>query len=572
MDRQGKEDRDGAGRRAGKRGRRVPGPWYGAAAMFLLFLLVPPLQEAGRAQVPFPRISLVPFASGFTQPVQVTHAGDGSGVLYVVEQVGRIRTIRNGTVDASPFLDIAGRLIAGGESGLLGLAFSPDYAANGRFYVNYTRTPDGATVVARFLATGTPRVADPSSEEVLLVIAQPFANHNGGQIRFGPDGFLYIGMGDGGSGGDPDNNAQNPSTLLGKMLRIDVESGAAPYAIPPSNPFVGTAGFLGEIWALGFRNPWRFSFDRLTGDLYIGDVGQSGFEEVDFQPAGSPGGENYGWRIMEGNHCFGGAVCDPTGLVPPVAEYDHSQGCAVTGGTVYRGSAHPALTGVYFYADFCSGRIFGLLRDGPSWQSETLLIVPLAISSFGEDEAGNLYVTDHGGGAVHQVVAGNNPPAVPSLVSPADGQTGLPSSVEFRWNVSADSDGDPVTYLFFLDTDPLFPGTVPVPVAPPARTASAAGSGLRFLLPMAGLVLSGFFRRGGRVRAALAVLVLSAGLLLVSAQGCGGGWKTSSSGAQVVVHPVAGLAPGTAYFWKVAADDGTDSTESATRTFSTGSP
>jgi len=543
-----------------------------AAVALLFFLALPPGQSVCRAAVFFPRISLVPLATGFARPVQVTHAGDGSGLLYVVEQGGRIRTIRNGSVEPTPFLDISGRVLSGGEQGLLGLAFPPGYAANGRFYVNYTRTPDGATVVARYRAAGTPRVADPTSEEVLLVIGQPFANHNGGQVAFGPDGFLYIGMGDGGSGGDPQNNAQNPATLLGKMLRIDVEAGVQPYAIPPSNPFVGTAGFREEIWAQGLRNPWRFSFDRLTGDLYIGDVGQSAFEEIDFQPAGSPGGENYGWKIMEGSHCFGAAGCDNTGLVPPVAEYDHSQGCSVTGGRVYRGDAVPTLRGVYLYADFCSGRIFGLMPDGPTWRSETLLTVPLSISSFGEDEAGNLYVTDHAGGAVHRITAGNTPPSVPVLVSPVDGQAGLPTTVDFRWNVSVDPDGDPVTYRFFLDTDPSFAGTVPVPVVPTAGTASSSGTWIRFLFPAAALALSGLFRRGWRVRTAVTVLLLFTGLLISSLSSCGGSGGSQAPGTLVVSHQVSGLGTGTAYFWKVAADDGTDSTESATRTFSTAPP
>jgi len=259
--------------------------------------------------------------------VQVTNARDGSGNLYVVEQGGRIRLVKKGTLQAASFLDVSGRVLSGGEQGLLGLVFPPGYATKRYFYVNYTRTPDGSTVIARYRVTVDPDVADPASEEILLVIPQPFANHNGGQIAFGPDGFFYIGMGDGGSGGDPDNNAQNPASLLGKMLRIDVESGPFPYAIPPSNPFVQAAGFRGEIWALGLRNPWRFSFDRQTGDLYVGDVGQGSFEEVDFQPAGSPGGENYGWRIMEGAHCFGDPACSQVGLALPVAEYDQGQGC-----------------------------------------------------------------------------------------------------------------------------------------------------------------------------------------------------------------------------------------------------
>jgi len=566
--RPGKREGDGSSCNGAVRALR------GSAVVVLgtLCILLLPREGAHGQTPPFPRISLIPYASGFAQPVQVTSAGDGSGTLYLVEQGGRIRAIRNGIPDPSPFLDISGRVLSGGERGLLGLAFAPGYAANGRFYVDYTRTPDGATVVARFLASGSPRVADPSSEEVLLVVPQPFPNHNGGQIAFGPDGYLYVGMGDGGSGGDPGNNAQNPAALLGKMLRIDVESGAVPYAVPPSNPFVGSAGFRGEIWALGLRNPWRFSFDRATGDLFLGDVGQSSFEEIDFQPAGSPGGENYGWNVLEGNHCFLGAGCDATGMTPPVAEYDHSLGCSVTGGAVYRGSAHPAFAGIYFYGDYCSGRIFGLVREGSAWRSEPLLTAPISISSFGEDDSGDLYVIDYGGGAVYRVVPGNNAPAAPALVAPADGQGGLPGTVEFRWSPSADPDGDPVTYLFFLGTDSSFAGVVPVPLSrPPAPTGGAAAC--RFLLlPVAAFALSGLRRRKGPVRAAILFLILSAGVLPLAVPGCGGGGAAPVSGTQLVAHRVSGLAPGTVYFWKVAADDGTDAAESATRSFTTGLP
>lgn len=553
-------------------GRWFPPPRCVVVPACFVLLFAPALAE-GQTETLFPRISLIARATGLAQPVQVTHAGDGSGILFAVEQGGRIRSIRDGSPDAAPFLDIASRVVAGGEQGLLGLAFSPAYATTGRFYVNYTRISDGATVLARYRATGNPRVADPASEEVLLVIPQPFPNHNGGQIAFGPDGFLYIGMGDGGSGGDPQNNAQNPSTLLGKILRIDVEPGAFPYAIPPSNPFAGTGGVRGEIWALGLRNPWRFSFDRLTGDLYIGDVGQNSFEEIDFQPSGSRGGENYGWNILEGSQCFGGGACDTTGLVPPVAAYDHSQGCSVTGGTVYRGADHPAMTGIYFFGDFCSGRIFGLAREGAAWRSTALLDTPISISSFGEDEAGNLLVTDYAGGAVHQIVSENAAPAAPLLLSPPDGQAGLTTTVVFRWSPSADPDGDPVSYLFFLGTDPSFAGTVPVPVPGPAgRTSSASGSGIPTLLPAAGLLLAGIFGNRKRIASYAAVLALSAGLLSFSLPGCGGGGGSMAPPAVDVTHEVSGLAPSTVYFWKVAADDGTAQAESAARSFSTAPP
>lgn len=366
----------------------------------------------GQGPVVSPQIALVPRFSGLTAPLGITHAGDNTGKLYVVEQAGRIKLIDNGTLLPTPFLDISARVISGGEQGLLGLAFPPGYATKRYFYVNYTtRTPDvitgfvGNTVIARYQLTTNPNVADNTSEFVLLTITQPFANHNGGQLAFGPDGFLYIGMGDGGGAGDTDNNAQNPASLLGKMLRIDVESGVVPYAIPLSNPFV--LGIQSEIWALGLRNPWRFSFDRQTGDLYIADVGQNLFEEVDIQPAGSAGGQNYGWNIMEGAHCFGNPACSVAGMVFPIAEYGHGPECSITGGFVYRGQAFPRIQGVYLYADFCSGRFWGLQRNGSDWQNSLLLIEPHSISSFGEDEAGNLYAADLFAGIVYEVVAPN---------------------------------------------------------------------------------------------------------------------------------------------------------------------
>jgi glucose/arabinose dehydrogenase len=283
-----------------------------------------------------------------------------------------------------------------GERGLLSVAFPAAYSSNGHFYVNYT-DGSGATVVARYAVGDDLDVADRNSEEILLTIPQPYANHNGGQLTFGPvDGFLYIGTGDGGSGGDPQNNAQNPDSLLGKMLRIDVESGVRPYAIPASNPYVQTPGFRPEIWALGLRNPWRFSFDRRTGDLYIGDVGQGQWEEVDFQAGSSGGGENYGWRIMEGSHCYDPQNCDSTGLVLPVTEYDHSRGwCSVTGGVVYRGQEYPRMEGVYLFADFCTGTIWGLQRDGSAWRSAILAEAGFPVSSFGEDEEGNIYLVHY---------------------------------------------------------------------------------------------------------------------------------------------------------------------------------
>jgi glucose/arabinose dehydrogenase len=376
----------------------------------------------------WPEVVLAPQVSGLEIPVHITHAGDGSGRLFVVEQPGRIRIVQAGALLNTPFLDITDRVGCCGERGLLSVAFPPDYLSKGHFYVNYT-DGSGTTVVARYHITDDPNLADPASEEVVLTVSQPYANHNGGQLAFGPrDGYLYIGMGDGGSAGDPENRAQNPGSLLGKMLRIDVESGVVPYAIPPTNPYTQTTGYRAEIWALGLRNPWRFSFDRLTGDLYIGDVGQGQYEEIDFQAASSHGGENYGWRIMEGTHCYNSEICDQTGLVLPVVEYDHSQGCSVTGGMVYRGQSYPRMQGVYFYGDYCSGRIWGLRQDGSAWQSALLTDTSHRISSFGEDEAGNVYLVDYGGGVyliVDTVVA--TPTHTMSPTSTATvGPTGTP--------------------------------------------------------------------------------------------------------------------------------------------------
>lgn len=280
-------------------------------------------------------------SAGFPSPTVITHAGDGSGRLFIVEQNGRIRIVHTNTTLSLPFLDITDRVLSGGERGLLGLAFPREFSTNSHFYVNYTRRPDGATVVSRFLAGTNRDVAITNSEQILATISQPFANHNGGQLTFGPDGYLYIGTGDGGfassSNPDPATNAQNPASLLGKLLRIDVESGISPYAIPANNPFVSNTNYAPEIWALGLRNPWRFSFDRLTSDLFIGDVGHNRFEEIDFQSASSSGGHNYGWRFREGPAAFlQPAGVDVSTLTEPVSWYGRSEGASVTGGYVYR--------------------------------------------------------------------------------------------------------------------------------------------------------------------------------------------------------------------------------------------
>jgi len=326
--------------------------------------------------------------SGLQRPVDLQ--ANGTGRLFVVEKVGRIRIIENDQLLEAPFLDISDRVgSSGNEQGLLGLAFHPQYQQNGRFFVNYTDT-SGDTVLARFQVSSDPNVADPNSEVKLLGVQQPFPNHNGGVLAFGPDGYLYAGLGDGGSAGDPFGNAQNTGVLLGKILRLDVNS-ADPYANPSDNPFGN------EIWAYGLRNPWRFSFDKGTGDLYIGDVGQGDWEEIDFLPAGSSPGANFGWSFREGAHDYKGG--GPQGMVEPVAEYSHSEGgCSVTGGYVYRGSM-PEWNGIYLYADYCSGLIWGLIRSDTGWQHQVLFDASLSnITSFGQDDAGELYIVRDNGG------------------------------------------------------------------------------------------------------------------------------------------------------------------------------
>jgi glucose/arabinose dehydrogenase len=376
--------------------------WGGVLGACLAALIALGAVRASAAAI-WPTITLKPVVSGLAAPVAVANAGDGSNRLFVVEQAGRVRLIVGGVLQATPFLDISTKVSCCGERGLLGLAFPPGYAAVGHFYVFYT-DPAGAITLARYAVGASPDLADPNSGQVLLSVAHARTNHNGGQLAFGPgDGYLYAGLGDGGGSGDPDGNGQNTNTLLGKILRLDVESGATPYAIPAGNPFASGGG-RPEIWAYGLRNPWRFSFDRQTGDLYIADVGQGGWEEVDHQPAGAAGGANYGWNIMEGAHCYNAATCDPNGLTLPVAEYDHSLGCAVIGGYLYRGSAQPALAGLYFYADECQGRVWGLQQGGGGWESRQLLRAAINPSTFGEDEAGEIYLADYSGGTLYRVV------------------------------------------------------------------------------------------------------------------------------------------------------------------------
>uniref|UniRef100_Q024X4 Glucose/sorbosone dehydrogenase-like protein n=1 Tax=Solibacter usitatus (strain Ellin6076) TaxID=234267 RepID=Q024X4_SOLUE len=340
-------------------------------------------------------------ASGIAAPTDIQDPKDGSGRLFFVQQNGVVRIFRGGAVSSRPFLDISGKTRADGERGLLGLAFPPGFAQKQRFYVDYTDL-NGDTTIARYQVSTDREAADGASEVVLLKIAQPFANHNGGQIRFGGDGYLYIGMGDGGSAGDPMGNGQNLGALLGKMLRIDVESDPGNVRIPPDNPFVNAAGARPEIWAYGLRNPWRYSFDRASGDLWIADVGQDAYEEVDFQAASSRGGENYGWNRMEGMHCYP-ANCSMQGLTLPVAEYPHSQGCSVSGGFVYRGRSSPGLRGIYLYGDYCSGRIWGTERQGTTWLTRQLLASNFGITTFGEDEAGEVYVANATDGTIHHI-------------------------------------------------------------------------------------------------------------------------------------------------------------------------
>jgi glucose/arabinose dehydrogenase len=331
-------------------------------------------------------------AEGFEQPLYLTHANDGSGRLFVVEQAGVVKILRGNTTAEAPFLDIVERVgSSGNEQGLLSIAFHPNYANNGLFFANYTDR-SGNTVISRFRATGD--TADPASEEILLEIDQPYPNHNGGLLKFGPDGYLYIGMGDGGSGGDPQNYAQNLESLLGKMLRIDV-NGNPPYSIPATNPFAQGGG-RSEIWAVGLRNPWRYAFDRQTGDLWIGDVGQNKLEEINFQPAGVAG-VNYGWKPLEGSECYVDN-CDPNAYTPPAIDYGRDKGCSVTGGYVYRGNTLPGLQGWYLYGDYCTGTIWMLRNDGAGWQNQVAIDADgVRITSFGEDAAGELYVVDRGG-------------------------------------------------------------------------------------------------------------------------------------------------------------------------------
>ena len=354
---------------------------------------------AGTPVTGIPALTARLVVSGLRSPLDLQSVPGDAERLYVVEQGGRVRIVRSGQLQAAAFLDVSARISSGAERGLLGLAFHPQFATNRRFYVNYTN-PAGDTHVAEFRATSAD-AADPGSERVLLVVSQPFANHNGGGLVFDNSGRLLIALGDGGSGGDPQNNGQRLDTLLGKIARIDVDAGA-PYALPADNPFLTTAGARGEIWAYGLRNPFKIAFDRPTGDLYIGDVGQNRIEEIDVGTSARRGGENYGWRTTEGTQCFNpSSGCDRTGLTPPVYEYTHSEGCSVTGGVVYRGCRVPALAGTYFFGDYCSGLVrsfrlaSGIATELRDWTSSTRGIG--APTSFGLDAAGEVYIVDYDG-------------------------------------------------------------------------------------------------------------------------------------------------------------------------------
>ena len=357
-----------------------------------------PVEPRGSAEVRLEQV-----ASGLQSPVYLTSPASDAR-LFVVEQRGRIRIVQDGQLVDAPFLDITDRAGSGGERGLLSLAFHPAYASNGYFYVNYTDR-EGDTRIERYSATDDRNRADPSSAKRILTIEQPFGNHNGGLIKFGSDGMLYIGMGDGGSGGDPQGHGQNRNSLLGALLRIDV-NGGDPYAIPPDNPFVQAANARPEIWAYGLRNPWRWSFDREAGTLYVADVGQNAWEEINVVPA-RDAGLNYGWNIMEGKHCFRGQSCDRNGLVTPVLEYPNpAQGCSVTGGYVYRGQAIPSLRGHYFYGDFCGGWVRSFrYSDGTATEQREWEFGNIGnVTSFGEDSAGELYVLS-ANGRIYRMVA-----------------------------------------------------------------------------------------------------------------------------------------------------------------------
>lgn len=390
-------------------------------------LVVVVLWAAAWAAAQNPGFRLVRFVGNMPNAIDIQNARDGTGRLFVALQTGSIWVVRDGRELGTPLLNLGTKTRASGECGLLGLAFPPGFREKQYFYVNYTDAQCRNTTVSRYRMRDTD-TADPDSETVILRQTQPFQNHNGGQLAFGPDGYLYIGFGDGGSGGDPQGFGQNRRSWLGKILRIDTEAGGSqPYRVPPSNPFVGNDAYLPEIWSLGWRNPWRFSFDRETGDMWIGDVGQNRAEEIDFQPASSRGGENYGWNVMEGLRCYAAQNCDQAGLTLPVHEYTRERGdVSVTGGFVLRGRGAGSLRGAYVYADYASGRLWSIRRDGSNFVNSLLQDSPYNISAFGEDETGEVYVADHSGGNIYRIeVEDARRPAIESVVSSASLEPGL---------------------------------------------------------------------------------------------------------------------------------------------------
>lgn len=410
---------------------------------FLLFITICSLlalsstasTKAAADAVNWPLIRLQLVTSGLSNPIDLVDPNDGTNRLFVIERGGTIRIIENGQLLDEPFLDIRSEVFSSNEGGLLGLAFPPDFAESGYFIVNYTNKanlidpdPDdddnnndqrvGDTVIARFRVSDNPNIADAGSEERLLLVHQPASNHNGGHILFGPDGYLYIGMGDGGGGGDPYNNAQDPKSLHGKLLRIQVGA-TGPYTIPEDNPFVDDPDYRDEIWAVGLRNPWRFSFDRLTGDLYVADVGQNALEEVNHIPASEigNGGMNFGWPIMEADICYppGNEDCNREGLVMPAVAYTHDAGnCSVTGGYVYRSNL-PNQAPVYLYGDFCTGQVWGMQQDDGAWVTQLLTNANFRLTSFGEDRHGNVYLVNFAG-EIYRIAGPALSHYVPNLV------------------------------------------------------------------------------------------------------------------------------------------------------------
>ena len=447
------------------------------------------LPQALRSQAEvLSEVVLQQVASGLSRPTSIAHAGDGSGRLFVTRQEGEMHVIDDSVVRGDLFLDLRGRISCCGEQGLLGLAFHPDFVSNGFFYINYT-DPNGDTVVARFrVSEDDPNIADSDSESLVLKVEQPSREHNGGQLAFGPDGFLYIGLGDGGPGGAGNPNAQQLGTLLGTILRIDVDS-AEPYATPPSNPFVGRDEARGEIWVYGLRNPWRFSFDRLTGELFIGDVGQRTIEEIDHLPSGSLGGTNFDWNVMEGTTCSDGSVdCNILGeFENPILEYSHDEGCSVTGGYVYRGDTLPGLQGHYLFSDFCSGVLSAARQQSGVWEVVSSRDTGLSVTTLGEDESGGMYVAG-AGGSIFRLAASLDPPEINSFYPRGTlaGSDAFPlhlvganfvEGVEVRWMGQmrpARIIDDQRLELAVAATDISQPGIATVTVSNPALPGTAA--------------------------------------------------------------------------------------------------